>query len=136
MLKEIIPQDQIIEPCPAPRCNLSSKDVEGFVAEMEAYIKLFEGAYGRREQWEWSRLYMQGLLGDSKRKTVEGIALELGQNVRDMQHFVGQSPWQKEGAVKVHQESVAQSLGEADGVMLIDESGVVKQGQAPVALAC
>jgi SRSO17 transposase len=135
MLKEIIAQVENIETCPAPACNLSSKDVEGFVVEMEAYVKLFEAAFGRREQWEWSGIYIQGLLGETKRKTVEGIALELGQNVRDMQHFVGQSPWQKEGAVLVHQGLVAQSLGEEDGVMLIDESGVVKQGEASVGVA-
>jgi len=135
MLQEIITQFQFIETCPAPECNLSSKDVEQFVEEMDSYVKLFEPAFGRREQWRWSGLYVQGLLGDTQRKTAERIALELGQNVRDMQHFVGQSPWQKEPAVVIHQGLVAQSLGEADGVMLIDESGVVKQGQDSVGVA-
>lgn len=135
MLQEIRTQIQFIETCPAPECNLSSKDIEQFVAEMDSYVELFEPAFGRREQWWWSKLYVQGLLGDSPRKTVERMALALGQNVRDMQHFVGQSPWQKEPAVVIHQGLVAQSLGEADGVMLIDESGVVKQGQDSVGVA-
>jgi SRSO17 transposase len=135
MLQEIITQIQFIETCPAPECNLSSKDVEQFVAEMDSYAKLFEPAFRRREQWQWGRLYVRGLLGDTQRKTVERMALELGQNVRDMQHFVGQSPWQKEPAVVIHQGLVAQSLGEADGVVLIDESGVVKQGQDSVGVA-
>ena len=135
MLEEIITQIQFIETCPSPECNLSSRDVEQFVAEMESYVKLFEPAFDRREQWRWSKLYMQGLLGDIQRKTAERIALELGQNVRDMQHFVGQSPWQTEPGVLIHQGLVAQSLGEADGVMLIDESGVVKQGQNSVGVA-
>ena len=135
MLQEIISQIQFIETCPGPECNLSSKDIEQFVEEMDSYVKLFEPAFGRREQWRWSGLYMQGLLGDTQRKTAERMALELGQNVRDMQHFVGQSPWQKEPAVVIHQGLVAQSLGEADGVMLIDESGVVKQGRDSVGVA-
>lgn len=135
MLKEIITQVQYIETCPAPRCNLSSKDVEQFVEELDRYVKLFEPAFGRREQWQWSGVYMQGLLGDTQRKTVERMALELGHNVRDMQHFVGQSPWQTEPAGLIHQRLVSQSLGEADGVMLIDESGVVKQGQGSVGVA-
>jgi SRSO17 transposase len=135
MLQEIITQIQFIETCPAPECNLSSKDIEQFVEEMDSYVKLFEPAFRRREQWQWSGLYVQGLLGDTPRKTAERMALELGQNVRDMQHFVGQSPWQKEPAVMIHQGLVAQSLGEADGVMLIDESGVVKQGQDSVGVA-
>ena len=135
MLQEIITRIQFIETCPAPECNLSSQDVEQFGAELDSYVKLFEPAFGRREQWWWSGLYVQGLLGDTQRKTVERMALELGQNVRDMQHFVGQSPWPKEPAVVIHQGLVAQSLGEADGVMLIDESGVVKQGQDSVGVA-
>jgi SRSO17 transposase len=135
MLQEIITQFQFIETCPAPECNLSGKDVEQFVEEMDSYVELFEPAFGRREQWRWSGLYVQGLLGDTQRKTTERMALELGQNVRDMQHFMGQSPWQKEPAGVIHQGLVAQSLGEADGVMLIDESGVVKQGQDSVGVA-
>jgi SRSO17 transposase len=114
---------------------LSDKDVEQVGAELERYVKLFEPAFGRREQWQWSGRYLQGLLGDTVRKTVERMALELGYNVRDMQHFVGQSPWAKEPAVLIHQGLVAHSLGEADGVMLIDESGVVKQGQDSVGVA-
>ena len=135
MLQEIITQVQFIETCPAPKCNLSNKDIEQFVEEMNRYVELFEPAFDRQEQWRWSRLYVQGLLGDTQRKTVERMALELGQNARDMQHFVGQSPWQKEPAVVIHQGLVAQSLGEADGVVLIDESGVVKQGQDSVGVA-
>lgn len=135
MLEEIITQIQFIETWPSPACNLSSKDIEQFVEELESYVKLLEPAFGRREQWQWSGVYLQGLLGETQRKTVERMALELGQNVRDMQHFVGQSPWPKEPAVLIHQGLVAQSLGEADGVMLIDESSVVKQGQASVGVA-
>ena len=110
MLQEIITQVQFIETCPAPECNLSSKDIEQFVEEMDRYVELFEPAFNRQEQWRWSRLYVQGLLGDTQRKTVERMALELGQNVRDMQHFVGQSPWQKEPVVMIHQGLVAQVI--------------------------
>lgn len=135
MPKEIITKVQFIETCPAPECNLSDQDIEQFVEELDSYVKLFEPAFGRREQWRWSGVYLQGLLGQTQRKTVERMALEMAQNVRDMQHFVGQSPWQKEPAVVIHQGLVAQTLGEADGVMLIDESGVVKQGQDSVGVA-
>lgn len=135
MPETIITKIQFIETCPAPECNLSDKDVEQFGAELDGYVKLFEPAFRRREQWQWSGRYIEGLLGDTVRKTIERMALELGYNVRDMQHFMGQSRWSKEAAVKLHQGLVAQSLGEADGVMLIDESGVVKQGQASVGVA-
>lgn len=135
MPEGIITQIQFIETCPAPECNLSAKDIEQFWEELDSYVKQFEGAFRRREQWEWSGVYLQGLLGETQRKTVERMALELGQNVRDMQHFVGQSRWQTEPGKVVHQGLVAQNLGEADGVMLIDESGNVKQGKDSVGVA-
>ena len=135
MPKGIVTEYQFIETCPAPECNLSDKDVERFVEELESYSKLFESAFCRREQWGWGRVYLKGLLSETQRKTVERIALELGENVRDLQHFVGQSPWQEEPAVIIHQGLIASTLGEEDGVMLIDESGVVKQGQDSVGVA-
>jgi SRSO17 transposase len=135
MPKGIVTEHPSIETCPAPECNLAGQDVEQFVEELNRYAKLFEPAFRRREQWRWGQVYLKGLLGDTQRKTAERIALELGENVRDLQHFVGQSPWQKEPAVIIHQGLLASSLGETDGVMLIDESGVVKQGQDSVGVA-
>ena len=63
------------------------------------------------------------------RKTSERIALDSNKNVRNLQHFIGQSPWRKEPVLMIHQRLIAETLGEVDGVMLIDESGVVKQGR-------
>ncbi|MFZ6027288.1 MAG: IS701 family transposase [Chloroflexota bacterium] len=63
------------------------------------------------------------------------MALAMGENVRNLQHYVGQSPWKKEPVVKIHQGLVAETLSEADGVGLIDESGVVKQGEDSVGVA-
>ena len=42
---------QIIETCPGPECNLSDKDVEQFGPELDSYVKQFEPAFRRREQW-------------------------------------------------------------------------------------
>lgn len=135
MPKGSITEERLIETCPAPECNLSAQDVEGFVEELESYSQLFGPAFRRCEQRVWGRVYLKGLLGGTVRKTAERMALELGENVRNLQHFVGQSRWQKEPAVVIHQSLIAQTLGEADGVMLIDESGVVKQGQDSVGVA-
>jgi len=82
-----------------------------------------------------AEVYLQGLLGDAPRKSVEPIALALGVNVRDLQHFIGQSPWALEPVVDRHQRLVAETLGEADGVVPVDESGVVKQGDDSVGVA-
>ena len=130
-----MPSRIVTETCPAPGCNLTDQEVDCFMDEMRAYVEMFEPAYVRREQMEWSQSYMQGLLGDAPRKNIERMALELGENVRSMQHYIGQSPWEAEPVIAVHQRLVGETLGEADGVMLIDESSVVKQGDDSVGVA-
>jgi SRSO17 transposase len=130
-----MPAGIVTETCPAPQSNLSEQDIEQFLDEMRDYIAMFAPAFQRVEQWERSETYVRGLLGDATRKNVEQIALGLGENVRDLQYFVGQSPWKTEPVVEVHQRLVAETLGEADGVVLIDESGIVKQGACSVGVA-
>jgi len=75
------------------------------------------------------------LLGDATRKNIEQIALELDEKVRSLQHFIGQSPWRAEPVIEIHHRLVAETLAEADGVALIDESGMVKQDDASVGVA-
>lgn len=130
-----MPKDIVIETCPAPECNLSEQDIEQFVDEMTEYIELFRPGFARREQSEWSQVYVRGLLGNTVRKNIERMALELGVKVRSLQHFMGQSPWATEAPLNIHQAIVGSTLGEKDGVMLIDESGVVKQGDDSVGVS-
>lgn len=130
-----MPTGIVTETCPAPQCNLSEQDIEQFLDEMRNYIALFAPAFQRVEQLGRSETYVRGLLGDATRKNIEQMALGLGENVRNLQYFVGQSPWKTEPVIEIHQQLVAQSLGEADGVALIDESGIVKQGDCSVGVA-
>jgi SRSO17 transposase len=130
-----MPTEIVTDIGPAPQCNLSEQDIEQFMDEMRAYIALFAPAFQRVEQLERSETYLRGLLGDAVRKNVEQMALGLGENVRNLQYFVGQSPWKTEPVIEIHQRLVAETLGEVDGVALIDESGVVKQGDCSVGVA-
>jgi len=127
-----MPTTIVTDRCPAPKFNLTDRDVEQCVPELEAYLKRYEAAFGRVEQFRRSQVYVKGLLSDVTRKTVERMALEFDENVRDLQHFVGQSPWPTEPITAIQQRLIGEMLGEADGVALIDESGVVKQGDDSV----
>jgi len=130
-----MPTEIVAETCPAPECNLTPRDVKQFVKELKAYHGRFKAAFRRPEQFKRAAIYLRGLLGDAPRKTIEPMALALGENVRTLQHFIGQSQWDTEPAVQIHQALIADTLGEADGVALIDESGVVKQGDESVGVA-
>lgn len=123
------------ETCPAPECNLSQQDVKLFLNELKKYMKLFKPAFLRVEQIEKSLTYMNGLLGNTTRKNVEQMALDMREKVRSLQYFVGQSQWQTEPVVVIHQGLIGETLGEEDGVLLVDESSTVKQGTGSVGVA-
>ena len=57
------------------------------------------------------------------------------EKVHSLQYFVGQSQWQTESVITIHQGLIGESLGEEEGVMLIDESSSVKQGTKSVGVA-
>ena len=130
-----MPAEIVTQTCPAPECNLSEKDVERFLEELANYMELFEPAFQRVEQRTRSITYLRGLLGHAMRKNVEQMALGLGEKVRSLQYFVGQSPWEAEPVIGIHQQVVGETLGEEDGVALIDELSAVKQGDASVGVA-
>jgi len=123
------------EPCPAPECNLSTKEVKLFLNGLKRYLKLFKPAFQRVEQIQKSLTYtytvrryrrLHGLLGNATRKNVEQMALGQKEKVRSLQYFVGQSQWGTEPVIAIHQGLIGETLGEEDGVLLIDESSVVK----------
>lgn len=121
--------------CLPPICNLAPRDVEQFVEALAAYHAAFAEAFRRPEQLRWSAVYLQGLLGPEPRKTSERMALMQGVNARDLQHFIGQSAWAIEPVIARQQQLIAETLGVPDGIVLLDESGVVKQGQDSVGVA-
>jgi len=118
-----------------PECNLSNKDVERFSKELTKYMKQFAPAFERIEQVKHSQAYVHGLLSDVTRKNVEQMALGVGGKVRSLQYFIGQSRWTAEPVTTVHQGLIGETLGEADGIALIDESSTVKQGVDSVGVA-
>jgi SRSO17 transposase len=98
-------------------------------------MKQFAPAFERIEQVKHSQAYVHGLLSDVTRKNVEQMALGMGGKVRSLQYFIGQSPWTAEPVTTVHQGLIGETLGEADGIALIDESSTVKQGVDSVGVA-
>lgn len=121
--------------CPLPTCNLVPRDVEGLLTDLATYIHQFLPDFSRKDQALWAHRYLHGLLSDQTRKSIEPIALALGFPIRSMQAFIGQSPWPTPPVLHRHQQLVAQTLAETDGVFLIDETGIPKQGQHSVAVA-
>jgi len=105
-------------------------------AELAAYHAAFAPLYRRREQRVWGEVYLRGLLlADVPRKNSEALALRLlgagddaDRLVRRLQDFIGVGGWDDTALLAVHRRLVEATLGEDDGVLLIDGSDVPKQG--------
>ena len=69
-------------------------------------------------------------MSEARRKTVAGLARALGEKVRDLPPFAGQSAWVTAPVVSLDQQPVGERLGEAAGRAVVDECGVVKPGEA------
>jgi SRSO17 transposase len=119
-----------------PRLSLSPEDVSRLAEELRAYHREFAGLFFRREQSHWALKYLEGLLLPEGGKSTERLALRLaGGNVRNMQQFLGEGAWDDEAVLAHHAELVAESLGDAEGVLIVDGSDFPKKGQHSVGVA-
>jgi SRSO17 transposase len=127
---------------PAAR-TLTAADLDGLVEELAAYHAHFAPLFRRPEQRAWARVYLRGLLtADVPRKNVEAVALRLlgaatgaDKRVRALQQFLGEGGWDDAGLLAAHQRLVDETLGEADGVLIIDGHETPKQGSHSVGVA-
>lgn len=124
---------------PAPR-TLTIGEVAGLGEELAAYHAHFAPLFKRSEQRDWAAVYVQGLLvADVPRKNTEAIALRLlgagpgaEARVRALQQFIGEGGWDDAAILAAHQRFVDETLGEPDGVLLIDGSDMPKHGEHSV----
>jgi SRSO17 transposase len=115
---------------------LRPEDLADVGEELAAYQAHFAPLFARREQRAWAEVYLRGLLlADVPRKNVEAMALRLlgagppaARQVRALQQFIGEGAWDDDALLAAHQRLVAASLGEPDGVLILDGSDVPKRG--------
>jgi SRSO17 transposase len=119
-----------------PPLDLTPPEIEVLAEELVRYHAVFAGLYCRKEQAHWGYKYLQGLMLPIERKSIEPMALALdGGNVQAMQQFIGQGQWHDEALLAQHWRLVAETLGEADGVCIVDGSDFPKQGEHSVGVA-
>jgi len=123
--------------------KLTAADVSGVLEELAAYHAQFAPLFKRPEQRRGAEVYLRGLLtADVPRKNVEAMVLRLSgagedaeRRVRALQQFIGESPWDDQTILAKHQSLVDESLGEDDGVFIIDGSDFAKQGKHSAGVA-
>jgi SRSO17 transposase len=120
-----------------PTWDLNAADLAAVVAELKAFVGLFDDAFGRVEPAELFELYLQGLLSNTEKKNSEAMALALDspEAVRNLQRFVSSYQWDESWMRQKHWELTAESLSDELGVWSIDASEFAKKGNKSVGVA-
>ena len=90
---------------------------------------------GRSERRHWARLYIEGLLLDGDRKSIEPMASRIpAADVQALRQFVGQSPWTVEEVQRQLALKVVDLLSDPE-VWILDDTSFPKAGQHSVGVA-
>jgi SRSO17 transposase len=95
-----------------------------------AWLELFEDGFGHRAQRGALRRYVQGLLSDSRRKSMEAMWARLSDpgSYQALQHFITHAPWDAERLW----QRLRLVMPERRGVLILDGTSFPKQGTASV----
>jgi SRSO17 transposase len=119
-----------------PAMALAPQDIHQLIEELREYHTIYSPLFQRREQREGAEKYLQGLLLDIPRKSIEPMVLALdGANpnaVRALQLFISEGAWQDEALLERHWQEVEKDLGDDHGVLTLDGSDFLKQGHESV----
>jgi SRSO17 transposase len=102
-----------------------SVEVAGWAAETDRLLDRMAGRFARVETRRRARGFLLGLLADLPRKSCWTIAEHAGElDPHGMQHFLARASWDTDGVRDDLRDYVVGALGEADGVLVVDETGV------------
>src|SRR5213592_1464451 len=119
-----------------PQFDLTPRDVDGFLGELQAFHGQFRECFARSEPREHFFNYMVGQFSALERKSIEPMARHVdGGNIRGMQRCMSDDVWDEDTMRETYHDLVANEMGDPDGVLIVDESGFVKKGQDSVGVA-
>src|SRR3954462_6431262 len=107
---------------------------------LKAYADRFRDAFNRPRQAQYSGVYLQGLILDGERKSIEPLSRKVtlppGLVVADLdqalQQFVGQSTWDEQAVWRRYRSVMAETFASPAGIFVIDDTSFPKQGKHSV----
>ena len=106
------------------------------LARLGEYAALFAGDFPQAKPARWAGVYLQGLLLDGERKSVEPLShrvrlpdgLTSADPAQALQQFVSQSPWDERAVLKRYRAHLARTFAGPEGIFLFDDVSFPKQG--------
>jgi SRSO17 transposase len=119
-----------------PTFDVQVSDVEGFMDEFQEFQSVFHDCCARSEARGHFLAYLVGPYSPLARQSSEPMALAVeGGRIRSLQRFRSETVGDEEQRRWHSHQLVAEELGEPDGVLMVDASGLVKQGNASAGVA-
>ena len=115
--------------------EVKPETLEGVLQRLTEFVQPFAASLEHAVQRDHLQEYVAGLVSNVKRKNIETIAYLHEQDRQPLQKFIGQKPWEWQPLIDTLARHIAATIGQADGVLVIDPSGVLKQGKASVGVA-
>lgn len=110
--------------------EVSAAAVRSCCSRLEQFLQRYQPCFYRLEHHDLARVVLQGKLSKLERKTSEPIAYLAERPRKPVQHFVGAGAWDDEAVMAELRTHVAEELGDADAVLVLDSSGFAKKGTA------
>ncbi len=105
------------------------------LARLDEYASQFMADFGLIIRRYWAGVYLQGLMLDGERKSIQPMAQRVnvpgwhGDTMQALQQFVNQSPWDEQAVLRTYRRLLAAALADAAGVIVIDDTGFAKKGR-------
>src|ERR1700726_3882289 len=114
---------------------MTPREMQALDHRLTAFLEDLLSPLGRNERRHWARVYVQGLLLDGERKSIEPLASRIpGADVQALRQFVGQSPWDAEAVQQLLARKIVDLLSEPE-VWILDETSFPKAGEHSVGVA-
>jgi SRSO17 transposase len=110
--------------------------VAAWADELDAVAGRIGRRFGRSEPRRRASDYIRGLLSTTERKNGWQLAEHIGDPTPDgVQHLLARADWDADAVRDDLLGYVAEHLGDADGVLVVDETGFLKKGTKSVGVA-
>lgn len=108
--------------------TLSPTTVRQSMIHLTEHLQRYLPLFYRSEQRRNASLVFKGLLSGLERKTCEPIAIQAGLHRKPVQYFVGEGKWDDERVMAELRKHVCETIGESNGVVIVDGSSFPKKG--------
>ena len=108
--------------------QVTAAQVQGCRRRLGQFLERYVPLFYRKEQGHNARIVVEGLLSGLERKTAEPIARDHGVPRKPIQFFVGSGKWDDEAVMAELRRHVVETLGDSQGVLVLDPSAFPKKG--------